>query len=148
RNANLLSNRFVVLVKALLGWLVVIGRDHQGRVSAFFGGPFGQTQGLGRAVAAGTGHDFDAAASGLHDFRNHSLVLVMRQCRRLTGRPDGAKTVRASLDLKFDLVAEGFDVELPTLERRSDGNRQTGKCRTLARHDRPTGSEIKIAANR
>ena len=66
-----------MLIKALLGGLVVIGRDDERGVRAILGGGLREPQRLGRAVRAGAGHDLDASGCGLDEGGNDGVVLLV-----------------------------------------------------------------------
>ena len=89
-------------VEAVLGRLVVVGRDHQDRVGAGLPGVAGEADRLGGRVGAGAGDHRQAAGGGLDHQLDHALVLGMGERRRLAGGADRHQAVSALLDVPFN----------------------------------------------
>ena len=100
-----------VLEEALLSWLVVVRSNYQGRVCTGAGCPARQTQCFLGAVGTGAGHHFGAAGRRLDNLGDYPFVLLVRQRGRFAGRTHGANAVRARLNLKINLCAQGVQVE-------------------------------------
>jgi len=62
-------------------------------------------------------------------------VFFVRERRGFASRADRAQALRACVDLKLDLVAEHRHIELAVLERRGDGDGETGERFAFGRHD-------------
>ena len=121
RNADRIVDRLEVLVEALLGRLVVVGRHHQHGIRACLFGmlsEFDRFLGGIRAGARDHGHPpFGLGDAPLDDL----LMLVMAERRALTGGADRHQAMDAARDLALDQRHEGFLVDLPVLERRDEG---------------------------
>ena len=118
RDADRVVHRLEVVDHALLGRLVVIGRDHQHGVGAGLLAVPRKRDRLRRRVGAGAG-DHRHPAAGLIDAPLHHLVMLrMRQRRAFAGGPTGNEAVGALGDLPLDEVAERLFVELAVAKRR------------------------------
>ena len=105
-------------VQALLGRLVVIGRDHEDAVGADLLGVLAQADRLGGGIGAGAGDHRHAAGSRLDHQLDHALVLGVGQGRRLAGGADRDQTVGPLLDVPLDQRAERRLVDPAIAERR------------------------------
>lgn len=72
--------RLEMLVHAFLGWLVVIGRDHENGVGASLFRMTGQGDRLGRGVRSRTCYYRHATTCLIHAPFHYLVVLVVRQC--------------------------------------------------------------------
>ena len=104
-------------VEAVLGRLVVVGRDDQGRIGAHLPRVLGETDRFARAVRARAGDHRHATPYGLDNHLDHAPVLDMAQGRTLTGRADRNHAVRPIGDVPVDELAESRLVDSAVAER-------------------------------
>ncbi len=109
-------HRRVVLDDALLGGLVVVGRDQQRPVGAGALGVSGELDGRRRVVGAGARHHRHAPAHGLHRDLDHGLVLGVRERGRLAGGAAGHEPVHTGFDLALDEIAQRLLVDVAVAE--------------------------------
>ena len=97
--------------EAVLGGLVVIGRDHQQAVCADLTGVAGQVHGVRRVVGAGAGDDGHPARRPLHGEANGLPVLFVCERGALAGGPGDDQCVDPLSDLPVDKAAEGVVID-------------------------------------
>ena len=110
------GDRFIVLINALLGGPVIVGRDHQRPVGSDLLSLTGQLDGLGGRVGTRAGNDRDAFVDDLDRQLDHLGVFFVRQGGRFTGCAARHDAVRAALDLPFDHGGQRLFVNPAVLE--------------------------------
>src|SRR3990172_3391525 len=111
------TSRSSVAVAPLLRRLVVVGVDDQGARGARRLGVRRQVDRLGGRVGPGAGDHPDPSAGGLDHDLDDPLVLVVRERRRLAGRPARDEAVGPVGDVEFHELADLRLVHLAVLER-------------------------------
>ncbi len=133
RDADRVVDRLEMGVHAVLGRLVVIGRDDQDRVGADPLGMLGEPDRLGGAVRAGAGDDRDPALDLVDRDLDDPLMFLMAQGRALARGPDRHDTVAAILDLPVDEFAKARFVDSSVFKwghERRDGACEWGHRKT------------------
>ena len=123
-----------MLEEALLGRLVVVGGHDQGGVGPALGGPAGQAEGFLGAVRSRARHHLGPAGGRFHHGRDHPLMLRVRERGALARRAHGAKAGRAGLDLEFDVLLQGLDIDLAVAKGSDHGHGQAGEIFTSGGH--------------
>ncbi len=108
-------------VEAVLGGLVVVGRDREGRIGADLLRVAGQLDGLAGGIRPGAGDDRHPAARRFDAQLHDPHVLLVAEGGRLTGGADRNQPLGSLRDLPFDQPLEGRLIELAVLERRNEG---------------------------
>ena len=130
-------NGFEMLIETFLRRLVVIGRDHQGRVGASLLGIAGQGNGFFGGVGAGAGDHRNPAVGGLQAHVDHSPVFVMAEGRRFPGGAARHQAVGSLVDLPVDQAEEGILVDRLVLKRGDQGDQRSRKHAKLPCHSAP-----------
>src|SRR5436309_1613732 len=128
REIHRLGHGLMVPVEALLGRLVVVRRDQQGRVRPNGLGMAGELDGLVRRVGPRAGNDRHATPDNLHGELDDPLVLLMGKRGGLARRPARHDPIGSVRDLPLDQIAEGFLVYFAVAKRRDDGDQRSGEA--------------------
>ena len=88
-------------VQTVLNRLVVVGNDRQNGVRAARFSVFGQLDGVGDGIAAGSRNDRYAAMRDVDRDADEDVMLRGTQPRRLAGRAADHESGRAHPDLEF-----------------------------------------------
>ena len=116
-------------VETFLRRLVVVRVHHERAVRAGPLGVLGEVDGFGGGVGARAGEDLHPLARGLDHELDHTLVLVVRQGRRLAGGAARHDPVGAVGHLELDQLAQLCLVHLAVAERRDERDERTGEGR-------------------
>src|SRR2546425_133665 len=128
RELHRLSHGLVMAVEALLGRLVVVRRDQEGRVRADGLGMACALDRLVRRVGPPAGNDRHAMPDGLHGELDDPLVLFMGERGGLARRPTRHDPVGSVRELPLEQVGEGFLVYFALAKRGDDGDQRSGEA--------------------
>ena len=115
------------LNQTVLGGLIIIGGHQQHGVGAHLARVFGQVDGIGGIVAAGTRDDRNATRHPLYTVANDLFMLVVRQGGGLAGGARHHDGVDALGDLPVDEAAELLVVHAGGGHGGDDGGSSAGK---------------------